>query len=405
MTNKFDTKIITITERLGFKLALFSASMMTILGPTLIAPALPAIHREFSETPHIELLVGLSVTIPALFMMCFTPLAGILMDRFGRLKFLYPAMIFWVVAGCAGAWCNDIYSLLVSRCVLGIASSFITTASSALLGDYYAVGDGRREKALSLQGFVMALGGAGLTIIAGYLASFSWQYVFYVYASGICIFIFCIFYLFEPRTLRKDTQILRQDSKMEYKNFIRIYFAGFFVMMIYYLAGVQFPHYIENILGLEEKYIGLAMAIPGIFYAFSAYFYKNLRIFFSMDFIYVYAFAFEAFGFLLMALIDDFIVTCCALAIFGIVGGIITTNNSNYLFSIVKPQARARAYGGLASCLFFGQFISPIITTPIVLAIGFQAQFYLWAGVIVVVVLIYLKNARNSITRATNESY
>lgn len=396
--NKFDTKIITITEKLGFKLALFSAAMMTILGPTLITPALPAIYREFSDTPHIELLVGLSVTIPALFMMCFTPLAGILMDKFGRLKFLYPAMIFWVIAGCAGAWCDDIYSLLASRCVLGIASSFITTAASALLGDYYAVGDGRREKALSLQGFVMALGGAGLTIIAGYLASFSWHYVFYVYASGICIFILCIFYLFEPRILRKDTQILQQDSKVDYKNFIKIYFAGFFVMMIYYLAGVQFPHYIENILGLEEKYIGLAMAIPGIFYAFSAYFYKNLRIFLSIESIYVYAFVFESLGFLLVALIDDFIVTCCALAIFGIVGGVITTNNSNYLFSIAKPQVRARAYGGLASCLFFGQFISPIITTPIVLAIGLQAQFYLWAGMIMLVALVYLKNAKNGVT-------
>lgn len=72
--SKLDSKIIALTERVRFKLALFGAAMMTILGSVLVSPALPGIAKEFSTTPHIELLTGLTLTIPALFMIFFRPL-------------------------------------------------------------------------------------------------------------------------------------------------------------------------------------------------------------------------------------------------------------------------------------------------------------------------------------------
>lgn len=388
--NKFDSKIITLTERLGFKLALFSAAMMTILGSVLVSPALPGISKAFENTPHIELLTGLVLTIPALFMIFFAPVAGALMDKFGKLKFLYPAMILWILAGISGAWCENIYLLLFSRCIFGIASAFITTAANTLVGDYYAIGEGRRDRALSLQGFVMALGGAILTIIAGYLTSFSWRYAFYVYASGIFVFIFCLFYLFEPRTAKSKSE-QKPSIKPSYKDFASIYFAGFFVVMIFYLAAVQFPHYIEDTLGLNPKFIGFAMASTTLSHAVVAYIYKDIVKFLSIKQIYVAGFVLQAFGFLLVFLIDDFMIAIASLALFGAVGGLITTNNSAYLFQKAPENVRARAYGGLASCIFFGQFISPIITTPMVLAFGLKIQFGIWVAVILLVSFIYAK--------------
>lgn len=391
--SKLDSKIIALTERVRFKLALFGAAMMTILGSVLVSPALPGIAKEFSTTPHIELLTGLTLTIPALFMIFFSPIAGALMDKFGKLKFLYPAMILWIFAGVSGAWCADIYTLLLSRCAFGIASAFITTGANALLGDYYAVGEGRRDRALSLQGFVMALGGAVLTIIAGYFTSFSWRYAFYVYASGLFVFVFCLFYLFEPRVAKnKATQnAANADKKVFYKDYASIYFAGFFVVMIFYLAAVQFPHYIEDTLGLNPKFIGFAMASTTLSHAVVAYLYKDIVKFLSIKQIYVLGFALQAFGFLLVFLVDDFIVAIVSLAIFGAVGGLIVTNNSAYLFQKAPQSVRARAYGGLASCVFLGQFISPIITTPMVSSFGLKAEFGIWVVIILLVSLIYAR--------------
>lgn len=50
-------------------------------------------------------------------------------------------------------------------------------------------------------------------------------------------------------------------------------------------------------------------------------------------------------------------------------------NNTAYLFSICPENARARAYGILASCIFLGQFLSPIISQPIVRQMGLVDAF------------------------------
>lgn len=99
----------------------------------------------------------------------------------------------------------------------------------------------------------------------------------------------------------------------------------------------------------------------------------------------------EAFGFLLVFLIEDFIICVISLFIFGMVGGIIVTNNSAYLFKLTKPNSRARAYSGLASCIFFGQFICPIVTTPMIKVFGLKMEFLIWILVLFVVSIIYKK--------------
>lgn len=387
--SKLDKKIINLSERLMFKLALFSAAMMTVLGPLVISPALPEISKYFSNVAYIKILTGLVVTMPALAVMLFSPIAGSLMDRYGKLRFLYPAMIIWSLAGMSGYFMDSIYTLLLSRFIFGIATAFITTAASSLLGDYYAVGIGRRDRALSLQGFVLAAGGAVLTIIGGYLASFSWRYVFLVYGSGFFIFIFCLFYLFEPRrhTPKASSNALESFS---YKPFLSIYFMGFFIVLIYYLAGINFPHYIED-LGLNPKYIGLAMATPTLSYGIFCYLYKDIARFLSIKQIYIIGLVLEAVGFLLVYLIDDFIITIIALFIFGIVGGLVVTNNSAYLFALAPANARARAYSGLASCIFFGQFICPIVTTPMVNAFGLKTEFLIWVVVLLLISVVYMR--------------
>lgn len=178
---------------------------------------------------------------------------------------------------------------------------------------------------------------------------------------------------------------------MFYKDYASIYFAGFFVVMIFYLAAVQFPHYIEDTLGLNPKFIGFAMASTTLSHAVVAYLYKDIVKFLSVKQIYVLGFALQAFGFLLVFLVDDFIVAIVSLAIFGAVGGLIVTNNSAYLFQKAPQSVRARAYGGLASCVFLGQFISPIITTPMVSNFGLKAEFGIWVVIILLVSLIYAR--------------
>lgn len=400
---KFDKKMVEITEKTGFKIAVFSMAAMTMLGSVVISSALPAINRHFDKLlqnqngilieftlNHLDILTRLILTIPAIFVVILSPIAGMFMDKFGKLKFVFPAMVVWTISGIAGFFLNDIYAILVSRAVFGIATAFIMTGASALLGDYYSRGGfNRRENALSWQGFFCAVGGAIFISIAGYVSSYSWRYPFLVYGLGILITVLAYIYLFEPKKFKfyNHTKI---ETKTNYWQFFPIYFIGFFIMVIYYISPTQLPYYIEDHLGLDPKYIGISMSVSALFYGVFSLSYKYLMQFISIKQIYILTLFIVGSSFMLLYFIHSFSAVIFALALLGTGGGIMLVNNTAYLFSICPANARARAYGILASFIFLGQFLSPIISQPIVRQIGLIEAFLVWAIVIYFVTILFL---------------
>ncbi|MEL6527253.1 MAG: MFS transporter, partial [Chloroflexota bacterium] len=71
---------------------LLAAGTLTVMASATISPALPAITEAFADTPNIDLLVSLLLTIPALFIALGAPLAGVIVDRFGRKRLLVIAV-------------------------------------------------------------------------------------------------------------------------------------------------------------------------------------------------------------------------------------------------------------------------------------------------------------------------
>lgn len=407
---KLDKKLVEITENPAFKIALFSMAAMTVLGSVVITSALPTITRHFEEIlqnqtsfleifafEHLDILTRLVLTIPAIFVVILSPIAGMLMDKFGKLCFVFPAMIIWTLSGVSGFFLNDIYAILTSRAIFGMATAFIMTGASALLGDYYSYGGfNRRENALSWQGFFCAIGGAIFISIAGYLSSYSWRYPFLVYGLGILITLLAFMYLFEPRKFKfyNHTEV---EAKANYWQFFPIYFIGFFIMVIYYISPTQLPYYIEEHLGLDPKYIGVSMSVSAFCYGFFSLSYKVIVKVLNIKQIYILTLFIVGTSFLLLYFIHSYVNVLISLALLGMGGGIMLVNNSAYLFSICPENARARAYGILASCIFLGQFLSPIISQPIVRQIGLIPMFLVWAVVIyaVIVPFFFLKSKNN----------
>ena len=105
-----------------FYFALFSVSAMTVLGSTAIAPALPNLEKHFLGIKNIEFLVKLILTIPAIFIVFFSPISGYLFDRYNRLKLIYPAIIIWSISGVSGFFLDNVYHILISRAIFGIAT-------------------------------------------------------------------------------------------------------------------------------------------------------------------------------------------------------------------------------------------------------------------------------------------
>ncbi|WP_088182926.1 MFS transporter [Sphingobium sp. Z007] len=100
----------------GFSLLLpITLSTMAIV---LLAPILPQLLSDFSTVPAHEYWVPMILTIPALCVPFFSPLAGMVGDRFGRRRLVLPA-------------------ILLSRVGVGLAEAAIMVLSTTMIGDYY----------------------------------------------------------------------------------------------------------------------------------------------------------------------------------------------------------------------------------------------------------------------------
>ncbi|MCX2717164.1 MFS transporter [Helicobacter sp. MIT 21-1697] len=383
--NRFEEKIHILTHRPRFMFALFSSTSMTVFGSMIIATSIPAIEKYFVDIPHIQTLSKLILTLPALFIMLFSPLGGILIDKFGRLKFLISSMILWSVSGVLGALWDNIYWVLFTRAIFGIATAFVMTTASTLVADYY-VGE-ERAKALGIQGFATACSSAIFMCIGGILAHFDWHYPFYVYGLGIFLSIFVASTLFEPR-VSKRKQILKEAyKKINIMSILPCYFFGFIIMVAYYTSPTQIPHFIIQNLGKSEMIVGFCICASAFAYGVSSLFYPRIRQFLSLKGIYVVGFMCMGSGFALIFILHNIYAVVLGLLLVGTGGGAMIVNNSSLLLSLVPKQHIAKAIGVLSATACFGQFVSPLFSQPIVNRYGIVHLF------LVVALLLFAMSA------------
>ena len=114
------------TKKTMRNLTILLGSTTTVLAATIISPALPEMTTVFADTPNAELLVRLTLTMPALFVAIGAPFAGLLLDRLGRKPVLMVALLLYGLAGTVGYFLDSLMTILVSRAVLGLETAGCT---------------------------------------------------------------------------------------------------------------------------------------------------------------------------------------------------------------------------------------------------------------------------------------
>ncbi|MCE3038204.1 MFS transporter [Helicobacter anatolicus] len=375
-SNYFQRKISSLVQRRLFKFSLFSTTATTILGGIIIAPSLPQLQNHFISVPHIEFLSRLVVTFPALFVVIFAPISGILLDKYKKVKILIFCMLLWAISGASGFFLNDIYLILFSRAFFGIATAFIMTGATSLIAEYY-VGN-ERQKALSLQGFATACGSAIFISIGGFLANLDWRYPFLVYLLGIPLAFLAGLMLFEPRVpkiaTKKYSDYNHQEKTPVFK-LIFVYLMAFLGFVVYYISPTQIPFFITHNLHKSSDLIGISMSASAIAYGFSSLSYSFFRSYFKISQLYGLACFLMGMCFLLLYIFHSYAILFVALVFLGMGGGILFVNNNSFLLSFVPASSRAKALGGLSSIVFLGQFLSPVFSQIIVQSFGIITLF------------------------------
>jgi len=348
------------------KVTLLFTSSLTIMAGATIAPSLPQIEQVFSSHPHSEILTKLILTTPALFIAFGAPLVGLLIDRYGRVKLMLGSLLLYGFSGTSGFFMDDIYSLLVGRAFLGIAVAGVLTTTITLIADYFYGAE--RNAFMGLQGACVALGGVIFITSGGLLAELSWRAPFLIYLTAFLIFPAAYYSLSEPVINKNESpdMPIREDNYQK-KLVVIIYLTALVGMMIFYIIPVQIPFYIKEQTGVSNTMIGLAIACSTLSSAIVSLNYKRIRDRWRFSFIYFFSFFFLSIGFSIIFLVDSYYMIVFGLLIGGIGMGVLIPNSNVWVVTLSPESMRGRIVGGLTTSIFIGQFVSPLVTEPVLL--------------------------------------
>lgn len=336
--------------------SILSVSLLTIMAPTAVSPALAAIKEAFPQITATQ--AKLVLTLPTLVMMPIGLFSARLTAKIDKKKLLLTGMVLFLVFGVSGGFVNDFRLLLLMRLLFGIGLGIMTPLSTSLIFDF-APDVNKRSRLLGIQGSSNQLGGLIFMSLSGVLASISWRYSFLVYAFVIVSIILTLLFMPSiPPSVPQDTNSNGEKKKMSKK----ILFLAFFAMMIfacYFLINTDLALFMnaKGIGGAKECGYALSfMRIPAVIAGILlAWIMRNLK-----DWTMPFATIIMASGYLIIAYSHSFVILMIGCLVVGLGGGFALPPLSLYLPRVVTPRQRTLGVAIIMSVAQLGQFISPL---------------------------------------------
>ncbi|HEX4505732.1 MAG TPA: MFS transporter [Alphaproteobacteria bacterium] len=359
--------------------------MVVLMGGAILAgmvqlailPAMPDMGAHFAGDGHDGTLIAQYVTtISALSMGVGGPLAGIAAGRFGKRWVLLISALTYGITGGIGAYAPDLFTLLASRLLLGIAASGYVTVGVALLGDYYPE-PAQRDR---LIGWFTIIGGAGslavLKAAAWLTEQGGWHGPFALYLSGIPLFLIGLFTITEPR---REAVLATAGQWAPVARAWGIYVMLILVSISMYTVTIQGTFLMNEEGFTDPGTIANVMLMTSIGTVVGAYVFRFVRPALGFGLTLALTWALLALGNAGFASTLNVWLLAAFAGLVGIGSGFNTPLMTTAVMGAVPPSAAANAVGVSMGCLFLGQFLHPPALTPFRTAFGLHGAF-LWMG-------------------------
>ncbi|MFK7854642.1 MAG: MFS transporter [Granulosicoccus sp.] len=363
---------------------LLVCSSLTVMAGATISPGLPGLLAHFADHPDADYLVRFIVTVPGLAIALTAPIAGFIADKLGRRILLQVGVGLYIVAGTAGLWVDDLVLLLASRLLLGAAVGIVMVCSMALLTDHFQGSE--RDRAMGIQASAMSAGGIVFIAAGSILADVSWRAPFAVYLIPIILFPLIYWFVAKPPVnIEEAAASVEQFPKVHGG---LIYCLGFLSMALFYIIPTQLPFFAIELGADSLKYAGFAVVLNQIFASIASAFFQRLRRHLGNRQILLLSFVLLSIGFCLLSQSRSLTMMFVSMPLIGLGLGLNFPNLSIWLMSRVPSTMRGRASGGLTTSIFLGQFLSPLISQPIVNTYNLGTAYLFAAAAMLIIVVL-----------------
>lgn len=343
---------------------ILSMSVLTVMAGAAIAPALDIIGAHFTAQGVNEMTIKLIVSLPALFIILTNMLFHRISQHFSTRSIALAGLLLYVLAGAGCYWADDISVLLGLRALLGVSVGLLMPLSTGLLAYYFAP-----EKQAPLMGLSAAmnqLGGVVATAIAGVLAaSCGWEYAFLVYLMGIPAMVLVVLFLPAERIGDKS----KKGKTFSVQSLLKFHpsVVGMLLLMtIFFIFPTNFAQMASQDAYLSQHHgmvtgimVGLdmvALVMGLLFGRLMQRFRLSIKYFCPVLFLLGY-------GCYCLSM------SLPMLIVGSVFAGMATGVGVPYLNTIASIKggktAATTVMPLLSAALYVGQFVSPLIVTPI----------------------------------------
>jgi MFS transporter, ACDE family, multidrug resistance protein len=357
---------------------IFGVTLTAVMGVSSIAPAFPSIARSLDVSSG---QIGLLITFFTLPGIVFTPIFGILADRFNRKVILVPSLFLFGLAGTACAFATSFEQLLLFRVFQGIGSAALGVLNLTLIGDLYS--GNQRATVMGYNGSVLSIGTAMYPAVGGALAIVGWHYPFFLSLIAIPVGLFALFGLKQKpgrNGLGLNLYLKEIRSALYSKMVLGLFLGMFFTFIILYGGYITF----FTIL-LDEKFeksslaIGIILSGSSLLTAVTSAQLGKLTQRFSEKSLITTAAVLYTLTFLFIPAIDNIWYFILPISIFGVAQGINIPSILNLLTGYAPKELRAAFLSVNWMVMRIGQALGPYLLGLVYLHISLDGTFYVTA--------------------------
>jgi len=347
----------------GFSLLIpITLSTMAIV---LLAPILPRLLAEYSHVPNFEYWVPMVITVPALCVALFSPVAGILGDYYGRRRLLILSFIGYGITGIAPIFLTDLNMILLSRIGVGIMEALIMVLTTTMLGDYFK-GESR-DRWLAAQTATASISALIFFNLGGQLGAFGWRTPFWIYLSALGMMVLVMLFTWEPKGGDPTEQADHAPHNASWKGFPWARFLPVLLVTIYssvFFYTVQ----IQASVGLSElglsnpAEIGFLTSIASLGVPLGTFIYSRIGGRRPVLLLAVELFMLSI-GFMVMGVAGGSTLFLVGCFINQLGAGMLLPTLLVWAISQLAFEVRGRGAGLWQSAFALGQFICPLVVT------------------------------------------
>lgn len=346
-------------------IALLLPITLSTMAIVLLAPILPRLLDEYRAVPNFDYWVPMVLTVPALCVALFSPVAGMLGDWFGRRKLLIWSFVFYAVLGVAPVFLTDLSAIIATRIGVGITEALIMVLTTTMIGDYFE-GEAR-DKWLAGQTAVASMSALLFFNIGGQLGTFGWRTPFWVYLSALLMLALVLRYTWEPAEGHELDDAEKAPHHTSWAGFPWARMTGIIAITIYgsvlfYTVQIQAPVGL-TVLGVTDPgETGFLTSIASIGVPLGTFVFSRIgRL--PVARLLLAEFALLTTGFLLMSRAGTPLPFLLGCFVNQLGAGMLLPTLLVWAMSGLPFEIRSRGAGLWTGAFSIGQFLCPVVVT------------------------------------------